>query len=156
MVASPRTQGEPVVAAAEGLGEMVAATGFSGTPLTNALEVAVPVWAGPPDGSGQLARIHTLEVSPATTLSGLSWTVMCGLVAVGVAVGLAVVIAVFDVVGVGVGESVGTASAEAAQPVNPTMTMAPAYATRLTLSTAAPHFAVLHPSIHPKSGCRPS
>ncbi|NRQ33221.1 hypothetical protein HII36_15405 [Nonomuraea sp. NN258] len=50
----------------------------------------------------------------------------------------------------------GVVSAEAVQPVRPTMTMAPAYATRLTLSTAAPHFAVLHPSIHQNCGCRPS
>ncbi|GGT24606.1 hypothetical protein GCM10010176_081510 [Nonomuraea spiralis] len=59
---------------------------------------------------------------------------------------VAVASAVADVVAAPVGVSVGVVSAEAAQPVSPTTMMAPAYATRLTLSTAAPHFAVLHPA----------
>ncbi|GAA3528782.1 hypothetical protein GCM10022419_004510 [Nonomuraea rosea] len=128
-------------------------TGLSETPLTKALEVAVPVCAGPPVGTGQLARIHTLEVSPAVTRSGLSWTWIVGLVVVVVGLGVPVAVLlgvpalVAGVVGVplAVGVGVGVDSAEAEQPVRPTMTMAPAYATRLTLSTGRhPTFAVLH------------
>ncbi|MFD0467704.1 hypothetical protein ACFQ0B_04835 [Nonomuraea thailandensis] len=123
-----------------------AGTGLSVTPLMNALDVAVPVWAGPPVGTGQLARIQTLDVSPAVTRSGLSWTEMVCLVVVVVGRGLPVVVVVAVPVGVpgvgveavGVGVPVGLVSAEAEQPVRPTMTMAPAYATRLTLSTG-PH-----------------
>ncbi|GAA0926883.1 hypothetical protein GCM10009560_29090 [Nonomuraea longicatena] len=43
------------------------------------------------------------------------------------------------------GEVVGSVDAPAVQPATPIMRMAPAHATRLTLGTAAPHFAVLMP-----------
>jgi hypothetical protein len=85
----------------------------------------------------------------------LSWTWIVGLVVVVVGLGVPVAVLlgvpalVAGVVGVplavGVGVGVGVDSAEAEQPVSPTMTMAPAYATRLTLSTGRhPTFAVLH------------
>jgi hypothetical protein len=107
----------------------------SDTPLMNALDVAVPVCAGPPLGTGQLAKIHTFEVSPAVTLAGLSSTRMGFLLTV--TVGVALTEPVAEAEGVGVAE----VCAEAEQPTAPIMTMAPAYATRLTLSTAAPHSA---------------
>jgi hypothetical protein len=161
--AEPRTHGDPL-AAPVGVGEFAPeGTGLSVAPVTNALDVAVPVWAGPPLGTGQLARIHTVEVSPAVTVSGLSWTWIVGLVTVGlgvvtvrVAVGVTGGLGVPLAVGVAVGVPDGPASAEAVHPVRPTMTMAPAYATRLTLTTGRTPLCRLATSIHPNRGCRPS
>src|SRR5690606_1967217 len=152
----PRTQSPPALPV--GAGVPPDGTGLSVTPLTNAREVAVAVWAGPPCGSGQLARIHTVELSPAVTRSGLSCTEILG--TVGVAVAVAVVVAVAVAVAVVVGEAAGLpvsagdplgvgVCASAVQPMRPIMRMAPAYATRLTLSTVAPHSAALyqHPPV---------
>jgi len=69
-------------------------------------------------------------------------------VAVVVVVAVAVEVVVDVVVVVAVGEPVGVC-ASAVHPVRPITKKAPAYATRLTLSTAAPHSRRRAPSIHP-------
>ncbi|GAA2366759.1 hypothetical protein GCM10010404_21610 [Nonomuraea africana] len=112
------------------------------------MEVAVPLCSGPSVGTGQLARIQTVELSPAVTLSGLSLTSTFCLVVVAVAVAVAVAVPVAVLVAVVVAVPVGVPVCACAEhPATPNKRKAPAYATRLTVSTAAPHFAVFpqHP-----------
>jgi hypothetical protein len=89
---------------------------------------------------------------------------MVGLLAVGLPVGLVVVageavglpVGLPVVLAVGVAEVAGGVCASAVHPARPIMRMAPAYATWLTLSTAAPHSAVFRQASIKFVDARPS
>src|SRR5690606_5199795 len=134
--ASPRTHGigdgelEP---SGEGDAVGVGGIGSSVTARAKASEVALPVRAGPPVGTGQLARIHTEERSPSTTRSGSSVTLIGSRLSAGAGDSV-------EVSETGLGEFDGAVSASAVHPVTAATVMAPTIATCLTFDTARAPF----------------